>query len=66
MNEYTLPGSITALACAIAENIKNTSELLKLAAILGQLGSVLTTIAAQRNLLENEKPEAAKPMDDFS
>ena len=64
MNECCLPGGITALACAIANNIKNTEDLFMLAAICGQLGSTLTTIASQRTLIDDKK-HIEEPTDDF-
>ncbi len=62
MNECFLPTGITALACAIAKEIEDTNQLIMLGAILGQLGSVLSTIASQRNLIE-DKNEAGEPLE---
>lgn len=45
-----LPLSVSALACAIAEKIDNTAELVALAALLTQLGDTLGTIAALRGV----------------
>lgn len=47
MNECLLPVSISALACAIAEQLSD-SDLDLLAAVLVQLGDTLTTISSQR------------------
>jgi hypothetical protein len=47
MNECILPVGISALACAIAEQL-NDSDLALLAAVLVQLGDTLTTISSQR------------------
>lgn len=48
MGNCTLPVGVSALACAIAECIPETEDLLLLAAVLVQLGDTLATIAAQR------------------
>lgn len=48
MNNCALPVSVSALACAIAEQIEDADELALLAALLTQLGDTLTTIAAVR------------------
>ncbi len=55
MNECLLPGGITALACAIAKDIKKTNDLFLLAAVFGQLGAALNTIASQRSNDENTR-----------
>lgn len=52
MNSTELVASITAVAVALS-NIYFEDELSLLAAILTQLGDTLTTIGAQRELLEN-------------
>lgn len=46
--------SISALACAIAEG-KDPEELALCASMFSQLGDSLATIAAQREILENQK-----------
>lgn len=48
MNDCALPVGVSALACAIAEQVTNANELALLAALLTQLGDTLTTIAAVR------------------
>jgi hypothetical protein len=48
MNDCILPVGVSALACAIARDIDNVTDLALLAALLTQLGDTLTTIAAQR------------------
>lgn len=50
MNECALPAGITALACAIAQQIDNDDELTLLSSVLMQLADTLATIAAQRSL----------------
>ena len=54
MNACELTASVTALAYAIACNLKN-DELSLLAAVLVQLGDTLVTIATQRSICENAK-----------
>lgn len=48
MGNCTLPVGVSTLACAIAESISETEDLVLLAAVLVQLGDTLATIAAQR------------------
>lgn len=50
MNECVLPAGITALACAIAQQIDNNDDLALLSTVLVQLGDTLATISAQRAL----------------
>lgn len=50
MNECVLPAGVTALACAIAQQIDNDDDLALLSTVLVQLGDTLATIAAQRSL----------------
>lgn len=52
MRSTELVASITAVAVALS-NIYSEDELSLLAAILTQLGDTLTTISAQRELLED-------------
>ena len=44
--------SITALACAIADQTPDNNELVLLASVLVQLSDTLNTIVAQRELCE--------------
>jgi len=48
MERCELPLGLTALACAIAEQIQDDDELALTSAILVQLGDNLALIAAQR------------------
>jgi hypothetical protein len=48
MDACALPIGVSALACAIAEQIQDSSDLALLAAVLTQLGDTLATIAAAR------------------
>jgi hypothetical protein len=48
MDCCALPVGVSALACAIAEQIRDNTDLALLAAILTQLGDTLVTIAAAR------------------
>jgi len=48
MNIRALPFGVSALACAIAEQIKDNDDLALLAAVLSQLGDTLATIVAVR------------------
>lgn len=52
MDCCNLPIAISALACAIANQMKDTDELILLATILSQLSSTLGTIAAQRDVCQ--------------
>jgi hypothetical protein len=53
----SLVAAITAIACAVAEEIEDDEELALLAAVLVQLSDTLNTIIVQRELSEN-RPEA--------
>lgn len=48
MNECALPAGITAVACAIAQQIDDIDDLTLLSSVLMQLADTLATIAAQR------------------
>lgn len=48
MDNCALPVGVSALACAIAQQIENTDELSLLGALFTQLGDTLETIAAAR------------------
>jgi hypothetical protein len=50
MDICALPVGVSALACAIAEQIKDNGDLALLAALLSQLGDTLATIVATREL----------------
>ena len=48
MKECALPFSVTALACAVADNIPDTNQLEVLALALTQLADTLSLIAQTR------------------
>jgi len=48
LKECALPFSVTALACAVAENIPDTNQLEVLALALNQLADTLALIAQTR------------------
>lgn len=50
MDHCALPVGVSALACAIAEQVADTNDLVLLAALLTQLGDTLATVAAMRGL----------------
>ncbi|QAT43786.1 DUF6774 domain-containing protein [Aminipila luticellarii] len=54
MNSCELVSAITALAILIANQTPDDGELVLLASSLNQLGDTLATIAAQRELQENQ------------
>ena len=54
MNSIELTGAVTALANAISCRL-TLDEMALVASILVQLGDTLATIAAQRNLCEEQK-----------
>ena len=49
MDNCALPVGVSALACAIAQQIENTDDLVLLGALFTQLGDTLDTIAAARS-----------------
>jgi hypothetical protein len=53
VSDCALPLGISALACAIAEEIDDANDLALLAALLVQLGDTLTSIAAVRAACKN-------------
>jgi hypothetical protein len=54
MDCCNLPIAISVLACAMANQVKDNNELVLLATILSQLSSALGTIAAQRDLCNEQ------------
>ena len=50
MDSCALPVGVSALACAIAEQVTDPNDLALLAALLTQLGDTLATVAALRSL----------------
>jgi len=62
MERCELPLGLTALACAIAEQIQDNDELALTSAILVQLGDNLALIAAQRAVCSiADSPGEASP-----
>ncbi len=50
MNTCGFPVGVSALACAMAQQIENNADLVLLAALFTQLGDSLATIAAAREV----------------
>ena len=55
MNSCEIVSFVTAISCAIANCVPN-EELPLVAAIIGQIATTLTTIAANEELLESKQP----------
>jgi len=58
MDNCAMPIGISALACAIAQQIDNTAELTLLASVLGQISDTLGTIVAARQLCESKREKS--------
>lgn len=59
MDSCNLPIAISAAACVIASQVKDTAELVMLATVLSQLSSTLGTIASQRELCKGKVNEVS-------
>lgn len=57
MDNCALPMGMSALACAIAQQITSTKDLVLLAAFLNQLASTLASIAAVRDVCESNESQ---------